>query len=66
VRTAQTCPDELGVLAAELTALRAELDARGAGALGMYSERFHEQIIAHTKTGTVSGDEWRHGCRDLR
>jgi hypothetical protein len=66
VRTGQTYPDDRPVLAAELSALRGELDARGVGALGIYPERFHQQLVEYIDTGTVARDAWRRGCRALR
>jgi hypothetical protein len=66
VRTAQTYPDDLAVLEQELAALSAELGARGYGGLTIYPERFHRQVGAYARTGTVVRDDWFKGCRDLR
>jgi formylglycine-generating enzyme required for sulfatase activity len=66
VRTAQTYPDDLAVLAAELGGLSDELAARGYGELAIYPERFHAQVVDYARSGAVARVDWFQGCRALR
>lgn len=69
IRAARTYPDDLKVLEAELTALKAEIAARGHAALGAYPASFHKAVLQYSNNGRVRRDEWLDGCiavgRDL-
>jgi hypothetical protein len=63
IRTARTYPDDLDVLEAELTGLKAEIAARGHADLDAYPASFHARVVDYARTGRVDRENWLDACR---
>ncbi len=66
VRTAQTYPEDLAVLDEQLVKLREELADRGYGALAVYPEQFHAQVLDYAKRGGVERKRWFDACKAVK
>ncbi len=65
VRTAQTYPEDLAVLADEIGNLREEFSDRGYGDLVVYPDRFHGEVVDYAQHGRVDREAWLSACASL-
>ena len=65
IRAARTYPDDLAVLDAELTGLRAEIAGHGHGAFDAYPTRFLEQVTDYASSGRVRREDWLDACKTV-
>ncbi|MGB5735554.1 MAG: hypothetical protein WBM40_14055, partial [Thiohalocapsa sp.] len=65
IRAARTYPDDLAVLDAELTGLKAEIAGRGHGSFDAYPTRFLAQVRDYARSGRVRREDWLDACKTV-